>query len=73
MFTVVTKEGYAGEIEFTVGINTEGTITGVSFLTIKETAGLGMKAKDDEFKSQYVDKNVESFVYTKSELRRTMK
>ena len=66
VFTVTSKEGYAGNIKYTVGIRIDKNITGVSFLSISETAGLGMKAKDAEFSDQYVNKIVDSFEYTKS-------
>lgn len=66
VITVTSKEGYSGDIKYTVGIRIDGVITGVSFLSISETAGLGMKAKDAEYKDQYVNKMVESFVYTKT-------
>ena len=36
------------------------------FLSISETAGLGMKATTDSFKDQFKDKNVEKFTYTKT-------
>ena len=42
------------------------TVTGISFTNISETAGLGMKAKEDSFKDQFKEKKVESFQYTKS-------
>ena len=35
-------------------------------LDISETAGLGMKADEAEFKDQFKDKNVEKFTYTKT-------
>ena len=35
-------------------------------LSISETAGLGMKADEAEFKDQYKDKNVENFTVTKT-------
>ena len=65
-FDVSEMEGYGGEINFIVGIDNEGAITGVSILKINETAGLGMKAKEADFKDQYVGKAVESFVVTKT-------
>ena len=66
VITVTAKEGYAGDIKYTVGIRNDGTVTGISFLSIKETAGLGMKAKDAQFKDQFVGKNVEFFEYSKA-------
>ena len=44
----------------------DGTTKGISFLSLSETAGLGMRADTDDFKNQFKDKNVEAFSYTKS-------
>ena len=63
---VTTSEGYAGDITFSMGIRLDGTVNGYEILRISETAGLGMKAKDASFKEQYANKNVASFVYTKT-------
>ena len=59
------KEGFGGEISVSVGFDAEGTITGIAFLTLNETAGLGMNADTDSFKGQYVGKAVDEFVVTK--------
>ncbi|SCP95093.1 RnfABCDGE type electron transport complex subunit G [Anaerobium acetethylicum] len=66
VMSVITNEGYAGEIKIAMGIQNDGTVNGIEILKISETAGLGMKAADSEFKDQYGNKNVEKFVYTKS-------
>lgn len=66
VYTVVTSEGYGGDISFTMGILSDGTVTGIEMLSISETAGLGMKATEDDFKSQYAGKKVEKFEYTKT-------
>ncbi len=63
---VTTSEGYGGDITFSLGIRLDGTVNGYEILRISETAGLGMKAKDASFKDQYANKNVDSFVYTKT-------
>lgn len=63
--TVTAKEGYGGDIQFTVGFDMNGTVTGVSMLSISETAGLGMKAKEAEFLNQYVGKSGGGFVVDK--------
>lgn len=65
-FTVTTSEGYGGDIQFAMGVQDDGTLNGISILSIGETAGLGMRADTDEFKSQFADKQVEEFQYTKS-------
>ena len=43
-FTVTTSEGYGGDIQFAMGIQDDGTLNGISILSIGETAGLGMRA-----------------------------
>ena len=65
-FTVTTAEGYGGDIQFAMGIRDDGTLNGISILSISETAGLGMRATTDDFKNQFKDKNVEKFTYTKT-------
>lgn len=65
-FTVTTSEGYGGDIQFAMGVKDDGTLNGISILSIGETAGLGMKATTDDFKNQFKDKNVEKFEYTKN-------
>ncbi|MBE5878801.1 MAG: FMN-binding protein [Lachnospiraceae bacterium] len=42
---ITTKEGYGGEIGLYMGVTTEGTLKGVSLLSIAETPGLGMNAE----------------------------
>jgi electron transport complex protein RnfG len=66
VITVTDKEGYGGDIQFTLGIQNDGTINGISFLSISETAGVGMKAKEKKFLNQFQGKNVDSFEYTKN-------
>ena len=65
-FTVTTSEGYGGDIRFAMGVQEDGTLNGISILSISETAGLGMRANTDGFKNQFKDKNVEKFTYTKT-------
>lgn len=66
IFTVTTKEGYGGEIRLSVGIETDGTITGIEILAISETAGLGMNADTPDFKRKYKGKKVKLFTVTKT-------
>ena len=66
VISVQSGEAYDGTLELSVGIATDGTVKGVEILDISETAGLGMKADEAEFKDQFKDKNVEKFTYTKT-------
>ena len=63
---VTTSEGYGGDITFSMGVQLDGTLNGISILSISETAGLGMNATKDEFKNQFSDKNAEAFEVTKA-------
>ncbi len=65
VITVTDHEGYGGDIQFSIGIRNDGTVNGISILSISETAGLGMNA-DSVLKPQFADKNVEQFEYTKT-------
>ena len=65
VITVTDHEGYGGDIQFSMGVTLDGTLNGISLLSISETAGLGMKA-GDVLVPQFADKNVEQFTYTKS-------
>lgn len=66
VISVQSSEAYDGTLDLSVGIGSDGTVKGVEMLSISETAGLGMKADEAEFKDQYKDKNVESFSVTKT-------
>ena len=65
-FTVVTSEGYGGDIQFSMGVQNDGTLNGISILSIGETAGLGMNADTPAFEDQFVGKQVEKLQYTKN-------
>ncbi|MGN0170233.1 MAG: RnfABCDGE type electron transport complex subunit G [Lachnospiraceae bacterium] len=66
VLTVTSTAGYGGNIQFSMGITLDGTLNGYSILSISETAGLGMKAKEEKFSSQFVNKCVERFEVTKT-------
>lgn len=65
VLTVTDHEGYGGDIQFMMGIQADGTLNGISILSISETPGLGMKA-EEVLKPQFENKQVEQFTYTKS-------
>ena len=62
VMNITSHEGYGGDINFSM----DGTVTGVEMLSLSETAGLGMRAKDEEFKGQFAGKIVDQFVVTKN-------
>ena len=61
-----SMEGYDGEIRLSVGFMPDGTINGISFTTLTETAGMGMLVDEDSWKAQFAGKNVEAFKLNKS-------
>lgn len=65
VITVTDSEGYGGDIQVTVGIEADGTVSGISFLSISETAGLGMRAKEASFYEQYQGKQTDQFYVSK--------
>lgn len=66
VLTVTDHEGYGGDIQFAMGVSTDNTVNGISFLSISETAGLGMKATEEDFMKQFAGKQVVNFRYTKT-------
>ena len=65
VITVTDHEGYGGDIKITVGVTKDGTVSGVSILSISETAGLGMRATEAKFQEQYVGKTTDKFYVSK--------
>lgn len=61
VLTLTSSAGYGGDIKFTMGVKTDGTLTSIEIIGMNETKGLGEKAGDESFKGQYSDKLVESF------------
>ena len=61
-----SMEGYDGEIALSVGFDTEGTVIGISFTTLTETAGMGMLVDTDDWKAQFANVKVDSFTLNKA-------
>ena len=57
VINATSSEGYGGDIQISVGVDNDNRLLGIGFLSISETAGLGMKAKDPEFKDQFAGKD----------------
>lgn len=56
----ITVTGFGGPIEVTVGVDSEGAISGVKIggSDFKETAGLGARAKEPWFAEQFAGKSL---------------
>lgn len=62
---VTSHDGYGGDIQFSMGIRADGTLNGISILSIAETPGLGMRA-EEVLKPQFTEKQAVEFSYTKA-------
>jgi electron transport complex protein RnfG len=58
-FAVVAPNGYGGDIEIMVGVDTAGVVTGIEILKHAETPGLGSKIATPKFRNQYIGKSVD--------------
>lgn len=65
VITVTAKDASQASITFSVGIRNDGTVNGYSITDIAETPGLGMKAEEEAFYSQFQNKNVSAFTVVK--------
>ena len=66
VITITSHAGYGGDITFSMGVTNDGTLNGDSITDISETAGLGMKAKEDGFMSQFAGIPAQILEVTKS-------
>ena len=66
VISATSGDGFDGNIVMSIGLDLNGVVTGIEFTTISETAGMGMKVKDAEFKDQFLGDDVDSFVVNKA-------
>ncbi len=52
-----SPSGFGGSVNMMVGVDTEGTLTGLRVLTHSETPGLGAKSTEPEFYEQFSGKS----------------
>ncbi len=65
VITVTAKDASQDTITYAVGIQNDGTVNGYSITSIAETPGLGAKAVEEAFYSQFNNKNVDEFTVVK--------
>ncbi|MCD8196659.1 MAG: FMN-binding protein [Lachnospiraceae bacterium] len=66
VISATSGDGYDGDITLSIGISTDGTVIGISFTELNETAGMGMLCDEDSFKSQFAGVNTDKFILNKS-------
>lgn len=66
VISVTSAEGYDGNITLTVGLAADGTVTGISFTELNETAGMGMLCKEEAFYGQFNNVKTDRFILNKA-------
>lgn len=66
VISVVSGDGFDGDIVMSVGLDQDGIVTGIEFTQITETAGMGMLVTEPAFKDQFIGAAVDSFVLNKT-------
>lgn len=62
MISATSADGYEGDITLSIGISSDGTVNGISFTELNETAGMGMRCDEPEFKDQFAGVNTDAFI-----------
>ncbi|MCK4236935.1 MAG: RnfABCDGE type electron transport complex subunit G [Candidatus Krumholzibacteria bacterium] len=57
-FSVIAPNGYSGEIEIMVGVDTAGVVQGIEILQHRETPGLGAKIETIIFRDRFKGKSL---------------
>lgn len=63
--SVRNAQSFDGGLALVVGIQADGTLNGISFTELHETAGMGMKCGEPDFMNQFAGVNVASFTLNK--------
>ena len=58
---VTSSDGFDGDITLAAGVAPDGTLNGIAFTELNETAGMGMRADEPEFKDQFAGVKTDSF------------
>ncbi|MCJ8341647.1 MAG: RnfABCDGE type electron transport complex subunit G [Cetobacterium sp.] len=54
----VSQPGYAANIDFVLGVDTRGRVTGLNVIAAQETPGLGSKIMDEAWQKKAIGKDV---------------
>ncbi|MBR4798853.1 MAG: RnfABCDGE type electron transport complex subunit G [Clostridia bacterium] len=64
--SAVSHNGYGGDVVLSVGVDTNGAITGVKVTSMSETSGLGANCTKPEWAAQFKGKTAETLTYVKN-------
>ena len=66
VISATSGDGFEGNVTLSVCILTDGTVNGIAFTELNETAGMGMLCAEEAFKGQFAGVNVERFTLNKA-------
>lgn len=66
VISVTSADGFDGAITLSAGISADGTLLGIAFTELNETAGMGMKVDEADFKDQFAGISTDSFTLNKA-------
>lgn len=66
VISVTSKDGYEGDITLSVGLSADGTVSGIAFTELNETAGMGMLCGEEAFRSQFSGVQTDAFLLNKA-------
>ena len=66
VINVTSADGMDGDITLVLGITNEDMLTGIDFIELNETPGMGMRAAEPAFKDQFSGRMVSGFTLNKS-------
>ena len=66
VMTLTSPKGYGGDIKIAVGITKDGSLTGMTVISMGETPGLGAKCTGRDFQSQFAGITAKNITSTKT-------
>lgn len=66
VISVTSGDGMEGNITLSVGLQADGTVSGIAFTELNETPGLGSLCGEEPFMSQFAGVNTDRFVLNKA-------
>lgn len=66
VINVTSADGMDGDITLVLGITNADMLTGIDFIELNETPGMGMRAAEPAFKDQFSDRTVSGFTLNKA-------
>ncbi|MCQ2506200.1 MAG: RnfABCDGE type electron transport complex subunit D [Lachnospiraceae bacterium] len=63
---VASNDAFDGSMAFSVGFGNDGTVSGISFTELHDTAGMGLLCGEPKFKDQFVGVKTDAYVLDKT-------